>query len=250
MAAIAAQGHALPIGHRFEERDRILSLESLCSLYPLVILLTGLYSSAGIMLSTSIGPTTDFMMQHLSSYDRPSVIITSSETMAKIAQDLKTKRKVGLLTRFYDYWNLSTQDTGALLSANHLFKHGSPRLFYVYSQASRDSVPLSATDFAEIRNVTHARTIHALTTPKVAGAVAQTNLFDYRRDKPYHQRSHYGAPLSSVEVKLVAESGDVEFREDMPVGKPVVTGPAVVGGETTLDVVATIRTDHALAISV
>ena len=169
--------------------------------------------------------------------------------MAQVAQDLKTKRKTSLLTRFYDYWNLSTQDTGALLSANHLFKHGNPRLFYVYSHASRDSVPLSLTDFAEIRNVTHARTIHALTAPKVAGAVAQTNIFDYRRDKPFHQRSHYGAPLSSVEVKLVADNGDLEFRDEMPVGKPVVAGPAVVGGETTLDVVATIRADHALALT-
>ena len=190
-------------------------------------------------------------MLHLRSPDRPSIIIASSATMAAIAQNLKSKRAAGLWTRVTDWWNLSTQDAGALLSANHLFKHGNPRLFYVYSTASRDATPLTATDFAEIRNMTHARTIHALTAPRVAGAVAQTHMFDYRRDGPPHQRSHFGAPVSSVEVKLAArDGGSLEFRDDMPVGKLVVSGPAVVGGETRLDaVVATVRRDHALALS-
>lgn len=59
-------------------------------------------------------------------------------------------------------------------------------------------------------------------------------MFDYRKedspDGSAEQHSRFGAPVSSVEIKLVGGS-DADVGQSEPVGKLVVSGPAVAGGE-------------------
>lgn len=90
-----------------------------------------------------------------------------------------------------------------------------------------------------------ARIGYALTTPLVAGAVAQTNILDYR-DKG-RDIVCYGAPLSSVEINLEGEE-DV-MGTSTPKGKLSIKGPAVVGGgKITLDLVVQIDRDHTVVL--
>ena len=81
---------------------------------------------------------------------------------------------------------------------------GKLRLLYVSERASTGCPPLGSADLSDLRAFTGARVVYALTAAKVAGAVTQTQIYDYRREEtPKGKHSHFGIPLSSVEVKLV-----------------------------------------------
>ena len=106
-------------------------------------------------------------------------------------------------------------------SGNFRLEDGSPRLIYSWDVCRPEAL-------CHLRVFTGARVIMALTDAHVAGAISQTNMLDYR------QVDHLGPPLSSVEIKLVEVAGrDIDGEE--PQGKLVVTGPAVVGGEISID---------------
>ena len=60
----------------------------------------------------------------------------------------------------------------------------------------------------------------------MAGAVAQTGVFDYRRAEGGGCAS-FGTPVSSVEVKLLGGEGEVGGPR--PEGELTVRGPAVSG---------------------
>ena len=109
------------------------------------------------------------------------------------------------------------------------------RLIYTYDRVNTQTETLTTSQLDSIRLFTGARTIYGLTTAKVAGAVCQTNMLDYHSNglKP-DAPTHLGTPLSCVEVKLKAESGQ-DIDDNQPLGKLVVSGPAVVGGEALVD---------------
>ena len=70
--------------------------------------------------------------------------------------------------------------------------------------ASGGSAQLDATALSDLRVFTGARVVYALTAARVAGAVSQTALFDYRVGKD--GKGHFGAPVTSVEL-LLKDSG-------------------------------------------
>lgn len=132
----------------------------------------------------------------------------------------------------------------------------------VYAHGKDDR--LSSAALAELRVDLGVRIAYAATSGQVAGAVAQTNLMDYRDKKA---SVCVGPPLGSVEVCLVGEeeamgtptpSGKVCFcslccllwswasaNDGLQV---VVKGPAVVDGKAELDAPARIDTDHTLIL--
>lgn len=112
-------------------------------------------------------------------------------------------------------------------------KEGNPRLVYSWGIC----YPKALCNF---RAFTGARLIMALTDPYVAGAVSQTNMLDYR------QVHNLGPPLSSVEVKL-NEVPERDIDGEEPQGKLVVTGPAVVGGETVVNTIMKVTESGTLA---
>lgn len=69
-------------------------------------------------------------------------------------------------------------------------------------QSTTSKSNLSSSILHTLRLYLKSRVGYALTTPSVAGAVAQTNILDYR-DKG--SKSCVGAPLSSVEVHLAGD---------------------------------------------
>ena len=77
---------------------------------------------------------------------------------------------------------------------------GKLRLIYVSEQAGIKSTPLSSQMLSDLRIYTGSRIIYALTSAKVAGAVTQTGLYDYRVGSDPETQSHFGAPVTSVEL--------------------------------------------------
>jgi acyl-CoA synthetase (AMP-forming)/AMP-acid ligase II len=106
---------------------------------------------------------------------------------------------------------------------------GKLRLILTSDRLGLDSPPLSSSTLSDLRIFTRARIVYALTASHVFGAVAQTHVFDYRREEG-EGHSRFGSPISSVEIRLVG-NGDADVGKSEPVGELVVSGPAVAGGE-------------------
>lgn len=95
---------------------------------------------------------------------------------------------------------------------------GKLRLLVVAERAGAGKTPLSSAVLSDLRVYTGARVVYALTAPRVAGAVAQTSVFDYRREgRSGH--AHFGVPLGCVEVKLVDVQGHRTTDEEDPEGE-------------------------------
>lgn len=113
---------------------------------------------------------------------------------------------------------------------------GKLRLVFVSERIGHNAPPLSSEDLSDLRIYTKARIVYALTAAKVAGAVAQTNIYDYRRSiTPSNKHSHFGVPLSCVEIKL-KDTPQYKTTDEQSTGELVVTGSSVAGGEVHLGV--------------
>lgn len=78
-------------------------------------------------------------------------------------------------------------------------------LFVSHRVDASDKDRLTSGQLTDLRIFTGARVVYALTGPGVAGAVTQTNVFDYRM---HNGAGHFGAPLSSVEITLTGHPED------------------------------------------
>jgi hypothetical protein len=96
---------------------------------------------------------------------------------------------------------------------------GKLRLLFVSERAGAESPPLSSDELSDLRIFTGARIIYALTQAHVAGAIAQTSIYDYRRNGGLkNKHSHFGVPLSSVEIKLV-DTAQHKTTDEAPKGE-------------------------------
>lgn len=246
VAAIAAQISALPRNHRLGPSDTVLSLESISLMYPLIVTLAALYSNASIAVTSAAGPTADYDTAFTTV--RPSIVVASAETMSE-ALSRKVPVVQGMLPRYLHSRQTQYLRQGTFRNANSPTKSQLPRLIFISSRAGVHSTPLSSADLNDLRILTGGHIIYALVAANVAGAVAQTNVFDYRVAEDISHNSHYGSPLSSLELKLVDTAHSKIQDEGDPIGQVVVTGPAVVGGEAPLPVVGRIREDGTLALA-
>lgn len=124
-----------------------------------------------------------------------------------------------------------------------------PRLIYTIEQARSGTKTLTSKQLSDLRVYTGAYIIHVLTTPAVAGAISQTNMFDYRvlDDSPSGAAAHYGPPLSSIEFKLVDTPSHKSTDDHPPEGQLVAEGPAVAGGSTAVDGIMKITENNTLS---
>lgn len=171
----------------------------------------------------------------------------SAETAAKL-HNTTTKSITSGLKTFAHYLETRVLTSGRLPTDSFFSRLNAPtraaigatpgklRLVFVSERAGQDDTPLSSNDLSDLRIYTSARVIYALTASRVAGAVAQTNIYDYRRGVvPTTKHSHFGAPLSCVEIKLKDNSSH-KTTDEQVAGEVVVTGASVAGGETSLGV--------------
>lgn len=188
----------------------------------------------------------------------PTIVVVSAETAAKV-QSTTAASAVGGLKQLAHYFESRILASGRLPTDNLLSRLTAParaiicttpgklRLVFTSERAGLNTPPLSSKDLSDLRVYTQARVVYALTAAKVAGAVAQTNVYDYRLGSgPSNKHSHFGVPLSSVEVK-VKDTAQHKTTDEQSIGELVVTGPSVAGGEASLGFNATFREDHTLA---
>ena len=231
----------LPRVHRIGASDLILSLVPLSSSWALTLTLSALFSSSSVALSSVARSNADYKAAFTGV--SPTIVLSTAETMAQTYQVQESKNKgiVKAVRRWIPARALKAGNMPKTKSLPH------PRLIYIQSDTSAGSPPLSVGEAFELRLHTGSYLVLALTTPKVAGAIAQTNPLDYQNHGIANDdHSHFGPPLSCVEIQL-NDTENQKNTDDKPLGWLLVSGPAVAGGEIVVDRVMTITESNTLA---
>lgn len=211
-------------------------------MYPLVVTLAALYSNASLALTSVAGTDTEYdtAFQTIS----PTIVVTSAQSMLQFQKD-KAAESIGVMSKVKHALRARALSAGRLKNATTT---RGPRLIYISTDAGSDSIRLTYKQLNDVRLLTGSRTVYALTAPSVAGGIAQTNAFDYRITEYPNEPSHFGAPLSSVELMLVDTTTSKISDDRDPSGHIVVSGPAVVGGKSDLGIMGRIRDDNTLTL--
>lgn len=249
VAATASLITAIPLRQRLTPSDLVLPADHFSHSYILCNTFAALFSHTSLAINSVAAPGVDLSLASRSI--SPTVILASAESLA--AQYAKeTAGVTSMAQKFGKYTQDQTISAGRMPTDGLLFRLLAPsnnepgklRLILT-SDRLRDSPTLTSAMLSDLRIFNRSRIVYALTAPSVAGAIAQTNVFDYRSSAG-GAHSHFGVPLSCVEVRLFSGTEtDVEGTE--PRGEIVVSGPSVVGGETKLGVKGRMREDCTLA---
>ncbi|KAF2203953.1 hypothetical protein GQ43DRAFT_410562 [Delitschia confertaspora ATCC 74209] len=255
-AASAALISALPSPQRFNKSDTFLPGDLFTHSYCLCLTLAALFSHSTVVVNSVAGPGVDLSLA--SRHIAPTVMVASAESASKL-HSATTNSITGGLKKLAHYLESRVLTAGRMPTDTFFSRLNAPtrasigttpgklRLLFVSERAGQNTPPLSSDDLSDLRIYTKARVVYALTAAKVAGAVAQTNIYDYRRGiMPANKHSHFGVPLSCVEVKL-RDTVTHKTTDDEPRGEIVVSGPSVAGGEVSLGINGTFREDHTLA---
>lgn len=213
VAAISAQLSAIPTSQKISPSDLFFPADSLSSNYTLVLTLAALYYNASVALNSVAGRDADLFKATRGV--SPTIIVTSAHTLAKVHADTASKLSNVVYNVVHWFQTRTLTQKGVMPMASIFTRFndslrpavGTPpgklRLVFVSEQAAGDSAPLTSLALSDLRIFMGARVIYALTAAKVAGAVTQTAFYDYRVDPNEPGKySHFGAPVSSVEVFL------------------------------------------------
>lgn len=236
----------LPRNHRLGPADLVLPLDSLSNIWTLAIVLAAIFSNSSLALTS--------VTAHKAQYDialrtvSPTVVIAPTQTMTKAYHDWKAAAS-SFPQKFRNWLVTRSLSSGIMPEPSSI--PPKPRLIYISHRLGglADAPPLEPYELLGLRILTGARIIYALTEPTVAGAIAQTNLLDYRHHaNEISRHAHFGPPLSSVEVKLIeVQARKVHEEDSTPLGHVDVRGPAVVGGHLRIPVSMTVTDSHTLA---
>lgn len=239
IAGIAGQLTSIPNTQRITHADLFLPVDSLSKIYPLVLTLAALYSNASVALNSVAGQTPDLRIA--TQGIAPTIIVATPKTLTHTHSESKIKMSSALYSIVHWFQTRALVQDGVMPVASAFSRMydslrpiigttpGKLRLIYVAEQAGVDGTPLSAETLSDLRIYTGARVIYALTAAKVAGAVTQTGLYDYRVDNGSEKYSHFGAPVTSCEI----------FFKDTAQHK---TTDEISAGEVSLEITSNLNT--------
>ena len=192
--------------------------------------LAALFSNSSVALTSVSGATADYVAAFRGI--TPTIMIASPQTLEKLHNE-KAAAPGGLVQKMTHWRRARSLAAGSMPKVSGLATK--PRLIYTFNEANSGSKPLTSSQLADLRVYTGAYIINAFTAAGVAGAISQTNMFDYQTATDAGSAAHYGPPLSSVEIKLVETPSCKITEEHFTEGQLVVEGPAVADGVITVD---------------
>lgn len=170
--------------------------------------MAALYSNASIALNSVAGESVDFAVA--TAGVSPTVIIASSQTMSDY-HDRIMQPHSGMVSSLGRWVQARSLEAGHMPSQS-IFSRMAQRgptaelsldqlrlLCISHRIDASPAARLSSEQLTDLRIFTGARVVYALAGPGIAGAISQTNVFDYRR---LNGPSHFGVPLSSTEITL------------------------------------------------
>ncbi|KAJ2891910.1 AMP-dependent synthetase/ligase [Zalerion maritima] len=249
-SGIAGQLSAIPSVDRFSPSDLFLPADPLANIHTLVLTLAALYSNASVAFNSVAGGSDDIVLA--TQGIAPTVLVAPPAMLLKAHEEMMDK--IGALPRkvIHGFQSRSLSQYGVMpgASSNDSLRPaigttpGKLRLVFVAERAGAGTKPLSSSVLSGMRIFTGARIVYALSAAKVAGAVTQTHVHDYRvhQDGEY---SHFGCPLVCTEFML-RDQGYHMTTDSKAEGEIIVRGPCVSGGEASVGEVGKIREDYTL----
>jgi hypothetical protein len=244
-AAVGSLITSLPAAQRMNSSDTFLPADAFTHSYSLCLTLAALFAHSTVIINSVAGPGVDLTLATRSI--APTIAVISAESAAKLHSTTSSTSLSGP-KKLAHYLESRMLTAGRLPTDTFLTKLNAPsratlgttpgklRLLFVSERCGLNTPPLSSDDLSDLRIYTKARVLYALTAARVAGAVAQTNVYDYRRGlAPSNKHSHFGVPLSCLEIKL-KDTPQHKTTDEKIAGELIVTGSSVAGGETSLGV--------------
>lgn len=228
IAGIAGQLTSVPTTQRIVHADLFLPVDSLSAMYALVLTLSALYSNASVALNSVAGGNPDLVLA--TKGVAPTIIVASPGTLMKTYSDSGAKLNSSFYKVVHWFQKRSLVQNGVMPLATAFSRAydglkpvigttpGKLRLIYVAEPVGVESTPLSAEILSDLRIYTGARIIYALTSTKVAGAINQTGVYDYRVDDGSEKYSHFGAPVTSVEI-FFKDTKDHKTTDEVTAGE-------------------------------
>ncbi|RMD42005.1 hypothetical protein DV735_g3084, partial [Chaetothyriales sp. CBS 134920] len=221
--------------------DILLPTTSLTDPYTLSWVLAAILASASLALNSVAGDKVDVRASTASI--SPTILVTSpSTTKDFLSKAVASGLGPGRFGRFVQNNQLIAGILPAKRSVATLGSLSKVRLVLI-GQPGWQKTRLTSEELHELRLTLTARVGYALTAPRIAGAVTQTNLQDYRNKGDVVS---VGPPVGSVEIHLVGDEASV--GNSSPKGKVAVAGPAVVGGKVELNVLGQIADDYTVSL--
>ncbi|PFH61321.1 hypothetical protein XA68_17676 [Ophiocordyceps unilateralis] len=250
VSGVAGQLAAIPTRDRMGPWDLFLPVDALTNIHTLVLTLTALYSNASLALNSVAGRAADLVLA--TQGIAPTVVVAGPETLLTMHKEsaVRVASGLGKLSHAMSTRTLAGQGVFAPSNVLSVFSPraaigttpGKLRLVYAADRAGAGMARLSSTVLSDLRIMMGARIVYALSAARVAGAVSQTALFDYRVD----EGSHFGAPPTSVEV-LLRDKGEHKTTDETIEGEIVARGPCVSGTEASTGIVGRMRPDQTLS---
>ncbi|KAK3297488.1 uncharacterized protein B0H64DRAFT_319031 [Chaetomium fimeti] len=246
ISGVAAQIFAVSTSQRIGPSDLFLPADSLANTHTLVLTLAALFSNASVAFN-SVAPQADDLTVATRGVS-PTILVATPAALLKTHQDSIARVNASLVTRALHRMRVrKLTQSGAMPIAAAAGGPGNKlRLILTADRAGAASPRLSSAVLADLRVLTGARIVYALTAARVAGAAAQTGFFDYRVSEAEQGGGcHFGPPLTSTEIVL-RDMGAWKSGDEGSKGEIVVRGPCVAGNEAALGVAGMMRDDNTL----
>lgn len=224
VAGVASTLAAFTHRHRLTHSDVVLSTAPLTSPYPLSVILAAIFMNASVILDNIAGHDVDLAIATRAC--SPTVVVATSTAVSRFHSDYLAPRLTPFVKfgRFFQQRSLnhgvfpsspnilsSLPDAGFPESARLLLiahNHEPSHLKGKDVSQSR----LTPQQLSDLRILLYTRVAYALTNPGVFGAVTQTNPDDYRLKGT--RFADFGAPVCSLEIKLLQDEKDSVDQED------------------------------------
>lgn len=234
VAGVAGQLYSVPTTQRIQPADLFLPVVSLTSIFPLTLTLAAIYSNASVALNSVAVKNPDLVLA--TQGVAPTVIVASPETMAKVLSETAEKMTSPIYRIVHRLQTRALVQDGVLPNPSMFSRFfdslrpiignvpGKLRIVYIPHLIGANSPPLSAKDLSDLRIYTGSRIVYALTSPKVAGAITQSGVYDYRVDESTGNYAHFGPPVTSVEISL-KDTEELKTTDELAIGEVSLTKP-------------------------
>ncbi|KAG6324966.1 hypothetical protein E4U22_006074 [Claviceps purpurea] len=253
-SAVSSQLVAIPSRERLTQTDLFLPVDPLSNIHTLILTLAALFSNTSVALNSVAGQSADLALatQGVS----PTVVVASPAALLRSHEESIRKLSSGLAKLSHTLSTKTLTQRGVHAASNALSGFaagarlrvgttpGKLRLVYTAERIGAHTPLLSCQVLSDLRVLSGARIIYALSAARVAGSVTQTAVFDYRVSADVE--THFGAPTTSVEIYL-KDLGSHKTTDDVVEGEIIVRGPCVSGGEARLGVSGRLNDDNTLS---
>ncbi|KAG5997719.1 hypothetical protein E4U52_003118 [Claviceps spartinae] len=253
-SAVSGQLVAIPNRERLTQTDLFLPVDALSNIHTLTLTLAALFSNASVALNSVSGQSADLALatQGVS----PTVIVASPAALLRSHEESirKLSGSLAKLSHSLSIKTLTQRGVHAASNALSAFAAGARlrvgttpgklRLVFTAERIGAHTPLLPCQVLSDLRVLSGARIIYALSAARVAGSVTQTAMFDYRVSADV--KTHFGAPTTSVEIYM-KDLGSHKTTDDVVEGEIIVRGPCVSGGEAQLGVSGRLNEDNTLS---